>query len=458
MFGNKLVIMVVGVLAAVFPFWCVLLSSGLGALEAEVDILQDSGEPVSLEDLREYYPAPDPADGPHPGELYERAFRVMREREARLPGGMTSMDVPASVPARGERWSERVLDREEEYIEHHAESRRILHRAAGMGPAHFEFEFEVGGFTAPPEHLSPARQAIRLLRNEVIWHAHRGRTDDAQESLLAAWGVADALRDEPLIVSYLTRASMLQAAMFATEWLVRDAALSEAQLATLQETVGGRLDGGRALRRAIVGERVIGHTYFEQVTRGERGDDVLGIGPSLAFALRMMSISPRDHAYYLRAAREAIADAERRDPGMVGRWSDEATPSALISGVLTLAFKHVLRADLVLDARTRATVVGLAAARYRLEHGAYPETLDALVPAYLDAVPEDPFDPGQPLRYRRTEMGAIVYSLGPNRTDYGGREVGGEETVALGRVGTETDITFTLGDAQAELWPEQRPE
>ncbi|MBN1443872.1 MAG: hypothetical protein JXA90_14270 [Planctomycetes bacterium] len=54
---------------------------------------------------------------------------------------------------------------------------------------------------------------------------------------------------------------------------------------------------------------------------------------------------------------------------------------------------------------------------YQQEHGALPEKLEDLVPAFLDAVPADPYD-GQPLRYSRQKR--LVYSVGEDLVDDGG--------------------------------------
>lgn len=70
------------------------------------------------------------------------------------------------------------------------------------------------------------------------------------------------------------------------------------------------------------------------------------------------------------------------------------------------------------------TVIALR--RYRLAAGELPDTLDALVPKYLPAVPIDTFD-GRPMRYTRTDDGAIVYSVGRDGVDDGG----GEKDLAL---------------------------
>ena len=62
-------------------------------------------------------------------------------------------------------------------------------------------------------------------------------------------------------------------------------------------------------------------------------------------------------------------------------------------------------------------LVVLALKCYHLEHGALPETLAALVPQYLDAVPLDDFD-GKPIRYSRERR--TVYSIGRDLVDSGG--------------------------------------
>jgi hypothetical protein len=71
------------------------------------------------------------------------------------------------------------------------------------------------------------------------------------------------------------------------------------------------------------------------------------------------------------------------------------------------------------QARVQCAVVALAAERYRLRHGRWPDSLADLVPELLPAVPVDPFD-GRPLRYLRMADGMVVYSIGPAMADHGG--------------------------------------
>ena len=66
--------------------------------------------------------------------------------------------------------------------------------------------------------------------------------------------------------------------------------------------------------------------------------------------------------------------------------------------------------------------IACALERYRLAHGEYPDTLDALVPQFIEKIPHDIIG-GKPLIYRRTDDGKFLfYSVGWNETDDGGQE------------------------------------
>ena len=100
----------------------------------------------------------------------------------------------------------------------------------------------------------------------------------------------------------------------------------------------------------------------------------------------------------------------------------------------------VIRLEIEGMARRRAALAALAIERFRLETGHCPETLGELVPDYLRSVPDDPFD-GVLLRYRRLDGGYVVYSVGEDGVDDGGKErPPGEE----GAAEQTYDLTFTV--------------
>lgn len=74
------------------------------------------------------------------------------------------------------------------------------------------------------------------------------------------------------------------------------------------------------------------------------------------------------------------------------------------------------------DAVTRLLILELAVLEYRLERGELPDRLEQLTPEFLDELPIDPFDSeDRPLRYVRTGDGYLIYSIGEDGKDNGGR-------------------------------------
>lgn len=90
-------------------------------------------------------------------------------------------------------------------------------------------------------------------------------------------------------------------------------------------------------------------------------------------------------------------------------------------------------------ARQSTLEVLLAAQAYRRDHAEFPQTLQQLIPVYLESIPLDPFNPaGGPLLYRRDEVSkAVVWSLGDDQGDHGG-------TVTSPPEGRPTDVGFLL--------------
>jgi hypothetical protein len=70
----------------------------------------------------------------------------------------------------------------------------------------------------------------------------------------------------------------------------------------------------------------------------------------------------------------------------------------------------------------------LAIESYRRDHNEYPESLDSLVPTYLDRLPKDACTGGA-LVYRREGADYRLYSLGPNGKDEKGIPRTGDDSV-----------------------------
>jgi hypothetical protein len=83
------------------------------------------------------------------------------------------------------------------------------------------------------------------------------------------------------------------------------------------------------------------------------------------------------------------------------------------------AFDKISEMKCRLDCDLAATRIIVACHAFRRSTGAFPVSLDDLVPGYLGSVPRDPFD-GKPFRYSREK--GIVYAVGKDLADSGGME------------------------------------
>jgi len=90
------------------------------------------------------------------------------------------------------------------------------------------------------------------------------------------------------------------------------------------------------------------------------------------------------------------------------------------------------RKDLANMKRSLA-ILAMALAAYRAERGCYPPVLSDLVPEYVPAIPADIFSES-PLIYRLEGDDYVLYSVGPNGRDDGGREGDGDaDDIAVDR-------------------------
>ena len=101
--------------------------------------------------------------------------------------------------------------------------------------------------------------------------------------------------------------------------------------------------------------------------------------------------------------------------------SQTGPPAGIMLQILTPSILRSLAILAETQALASAVDVAHAATRYRLDHGEYPASAQALAPEYILALPLDPFD-GHPLRWTKRRDGSVViYSLGADGTDDGGQ-------------------------------------
>jgi hypothetical protein len=112
-----------------------------------------------------------------------------------------------------------------------------------------------------------------------------------------------------------------------------------------------------------------------------------------------------------------IARALRETEKLMARWSFYN----VLARIAVPNFPRAMQTAAQNQTLVNQALIVCGLERYRLAHSDYPETLDALVPQFVEKLPHDIIG-GQPLHYRRTADGKfLLYSVGWNETDDGGQ-------------------------------------
>ncbi len=285
-----------------------------------------------------------------------------------------------------------------------------------------------------------------------------GKTDAAFDDVELMLFLQGSVQSEPIVISHLVRLRMLQnTARVIREGLAAHA-WSDQQLQKIEAELGG-LRLLKDMERSLNAERAaIGNKMFELV-RNQRPnyfEDQLGVGP---WAFRLF---PRGWTYFEQINYNVMRDVER--PGFdaaLGRVypriadKNAAEVGQLLAGdIYSRIWHHRLFSTVIMpfedgvfqkfaagQTAVDECAVACALERFHLANGKYPESLDALVPKFIAAVPHDVIT-GDPLKYHLTGDGQfIIYSVGWNETDDGGK-------IVMSADGKEIDAT--QGDW---VWP-----
>lgn len=299
------------------------------------------------------------------------------------------------------------------------------------------------GFSALLPHIAHLRGINHFLDVRMTARLAAGDAAGALSDTRCSLRVAEALREEPFLVSQLVRfaqgnlaARTLARGLAAHAWNEAQLRELEAQLASVNYLAG--------IASGLEGERSGVITMLEQwiTQRGRlrREAGVVGVegySPGLYFVsgwLRQnqariaefhqrMLETYRPLATNLPASglKPLLDQGEQEMDGLLRQHHrGVATPYNVLARLLLPALsrsvqKAVLGQHVILCART-----GCALERYRLAHGAYPGTLAALAPEFVPEIPRDLMD-GQPLRYARTDDGRFrLWSVGLDGKDGGG--------------------------------------
>ena len=293
-------------------------------------------------------------------------------------------------------------------------------------------------------HLAALKRCSQTLQLRSLAELQNGQTEKALADVKLALQLTDKIRTEPFLISHLVRIAMMQITLQPVWEGLAEHRWSEEQLVALNAELA-KLDFFAAYKLSMDGELACQdgemdclrlHPEQLQNFSGDYDDEGNNWGPFLpgGFAARLI---PTGWFYQnqFRSARMMVeyfipvADVNQQtiSPSAV-RHADEVlraetkktTPYNILEKMLLSALGNAAKKFAHAQESVDLARTAIALERYRLAHGKYPESLDALAPQFIAKLPHDVIN-GQPLHYRRTSDGQFVlYSVGWNETDDGG--------------------------------------
>ena len=319
-----------------------------------------------------------------------------------------------------------------------ADLKELREAAAARPRCRFPIKYEA----EPPWGILLPHLA-RLKSLTILTHVHAtaelaaGRPAEALEDLKLGLRFSDAMHDEPFLIDHLVRiATLAMDLQTVREGLARHA-WSDAQLAEIRKQLG-TIDILAEYKQAMRGDRAcavrglefLRRERFRQKSADYFGNDSgSGIKASLIamprgwFDHNLLTISRMFQEFILAAVDERghRVFPEVSQAGEHALQNMRTGPYTIFAKMLLPALEKAIRKSARMQTYVDAAHVACALERYRLARGQLPEQLEGLVPQFIAAIPTDPMD-GKPLRYeKQADGGYVLYSIGWNKVDDGGR-------------------------------------
>lgn len=317
-----------------------------------------------------------------------------------------------------------------------------IRRAASQ--PHFEVTPDYSlGFFMPLPGVSAAMTANHYLNQQGILSLRENNVSEAVENVVAILRLARMTENQPVLICGLCAAVLTTTAQSLTWEILQSQVATDPDLARLQGE-WAQVSPLRLYKETLRLERALALPQFDSPTflsSSTSSGTIPGTSwwpVSLDKALDMGRAGIWSTFYRYADARQFMENYQtlidgsptlsaqgpwrntlRQAEGLQAQFSEGGIKHRLGNMVISI-LETTLRRLISIQALAHMTQTAIALRRYQLSRGQYPESLADLVPAWLPAVPFDPFD-ARPLRYRRlANEEYLLYSLGPNGIDENG--------------------------------------
>ena len=284
-------------------------------------------------------------------------------------------------------------------------------------------------------YLAALKRCSQVLQLRIIAELADNQSSQALADMKLWFRLNNSIRNSPFLISQLVRMAITYLVVQPVWEGLAKQKWSDDQLAGLESELG-KLDFLADYEFSMRGERAFAIASIENQRRtremisfdaSSEVTNKLTFMPSAFFYQNELNFA-RMHQQWLFPmadtnsriiSPESMRQADQAMQAALKHYSPYKIEALMTGSGIDKAVKKFAFAQSSVDLAR----VACALERYRLAHGAYPQTLDALTPQFIAEVPHDIIN-GQPLHYRlRPDGQFILYSVGWNETDDGGQIV-----------------------------------
>jgi len=272
-----------------------------------------------------------------------------------------------------------------------------------------------------------------------------GQREAAFRDTMTLFRLAEVNAREPMLINHLVRLSIESMALSSISQGIEAHLWTDADLQEFNRLLSRR-DIIPSLAVALRGERGSFNEFLEHlrknpgefmqvITQGvEDGPKASSPAGTLAASFYLSTFAPGDQAFYNRLVQKWIDGVEKsRETGLNSQTLSDREILALkanmrdatrklLSALALPAISSATRKFVQTQDEVQLSRAACALERYWLAHGGYPDTLTALVPEFLPALPVDTVTL-QPVHYRKNDQGDfLLWTPGWNEKDDGGVE------------------------------------
>lgn len=306
--------------------------------------------------------------------------------------------------------------------------------------------------------VQKCRMLCRTFMARAMLHLGEGRPTEAWQDLLAVHRLGRAVGRGGTLIEGLVGIAIDNIATHGTLCFLEDARLDAKMVKDCLRDLQALPPAAGMLHQVNLVERFLVLQSIQRVSRPDKDafqelTDISKFGDveitdellkkadwngvfkqaNIAFDRLIAAVSTKDNAERHKKMAQFIAEMQElkknlnSEEAAKAMQSETATPAergkVLGDALLAMLMPSIAKVQAAGERGEqiqRNLHVAYALAAYQLENGSYPKKLADLAPKYLAVVPGDVFS-GKDLIYRVSKEGVLVYSVGTNGVDEGGR-------------------------------------